>query len=385
MTIEKTVADFFAGIGLVTLGFERSGWNTIYAVDYSSEKLALYTAQFGSVHYHLQDVHEVHGQDVPRVALAHASFPCTDLSVAGSRGGIREGESSAFWEFVRILEEMKAENRLPPILMLENVEGLLTSQGGKDLVAVLESLTRLDYSVDMFLINASHFVPQSRVRLFVIGAQVAPLTTRLELETQLVRSGNARPEKIKEFIRAHANLRWSLRSIPHLPSRSIDLSDIIDQDADWWEEDRRDYLFNQMFDRHKKMLHQLVDDDRWTYATVFRRMRMRDGEKRSTAEVRIDGVAGCLRTPKGGSARQIVVRVGKGKFDARLLNAKENARLMGADDFNLPDNISLNDALFGFGDAVCVPVVEWIAVNYLDPLFVENAPRWGTMRINGTH
>ena len=83
------------------------------------------------------------------------------------------------------------------------------------------------------------------------------------------------------------------------------------------------------------------------------------------AEIRFDGIAGCLRTPKGGSARQILLEVGKGEINIRLLSPRECARLMGADDFTLSG--TANEALFGFGDAVCVPVVTWIADHYLNP------------------
>ena len=87
------------------------------------------------------------------------------------------------------------------------------------------------------------------------------------------------------------------------------------------------------------------------------------------AEIRSDGIAGCLRTPKGGSARQILLRVGKGEISIRLLSPRECARLMGADEYVISGNI--NQALFGFGDAVCVPVVTWIGENYLNPLLKE--------------
>jgi len=87
------------------------------------------------------------------------------------------------------------------------------------------------------------------------------------------------------------------------------------------------------------------------------------------AELRNDGVAGCLRTPRGGSGRQILVKAGYGKVRVRLLTPRECARLMGADDFVI--NVPLNQALFGFGDAVCVPVIAWIARNYLNPLLDE--------------
>ena len=86
-------------------------------------------------------------------------------------------------------------------------------------------------------------------------------------------------------------------------------------------------------------------------------------------ELRDDGLAGCLRTSRGGSSRQMIVKAGKGKFFVRLLTPRECARLMGADDY--PITAPVNQALFGFGDAVCVPVIEWIAEYYLNPLVNE--------------
>ena len=88
------------------------------------------------------------------------------------------------------------------------------------------------------------------------------------------------------------------------------------------------------------------------------------------AELRTDGIAGCLRTPKGGSGRQILFKGGFGGCRVRLLTPRECARLMGADDYKI--TVSSNNALFGFGDAVCVPVVEWIAKYYLNPLVAES-------------
>ena len=113
----------------------------------------------------------------------------------------------------------------------------------------------------------------------------------------------------------------------------------------------------------------MIDGDSWSYGTVFRRVRTRNGEKRSMAELRTDGVAGCLRTPRGGSGRQILFKAGHGTYHARLLTPRECARLMGAGDYKI--TVPLNQALFGFGDAVCVPVIEWIAQHYLNPMIAE--------------
>ena len=120
-----------------------------------------------------------------------------------------------------------------------------------------------------------------------------------------------------------------------------------------------------MSPKHRTVAEHLIQQPRVSYATAFRRVR----NGRSMAELRADGMAGCLRTPRGGSARQILFRGGHGRHAARLLTPRECARLMGADDYRV--TVSLNQALFGFGDAVCVPVMEWIARYYLNPLITE--------------
>lgn len=373
MALEKTAADFFAGIGLASAGLIKQSWQIKYAVDRSEAKQRMYENHFGTGHYHRDDIKYVVGHDLPPVTLAHASFPCTDTSVAGSRGGIDAGESSAFWHFIRVLREMEKPNGpgKPPLVLVENVEGFLTSGDGRDLESALKSLNQLGYATDILLIDAAHFVPQSRVRLFIIGLLDCANNKSEQIVDHLARSSTVRRDKIQNFINAHPNISWFVFDLPDLPERALSLDEIVDPDAEWWPTEKRDYLFSQMFDRHKEEVRRLSKNDYWSHRTVFRRMRTREGTKKSTAELRLDGIAGCLRTPKGGSARQIILRAGKGRFDARLLNAKENARLMGADDFEIAADLSLNDALFGFGDAVCVPVIEWIAKHYLEPLTAQ--------------
>ena len=106
----------------------------------------------------------------------------------------------------------------------------------------------------------------------------------------------------------------------------------------------------------------MIAGNRYTYGGVFRRVR----HGKSMAELRTDGLAGCLRTPKGGSGRQILFKAGHGRYQVRLLNAAECARLMGAGGYRVDG--TLNQALFGFGDAVCVDCIRWIAENYLNPM-----------------
>jgi len=371
MEYKRTAADFFAGIGLASEGLRHEEWEVSYALDHDSDKREIYEYNYGEApYYEVRDIARVSGNDVPTVDLAHASFPCTDTSLAGERNGMHsEGESSTYWDFARIMKEMG--DRRPSLITLENVEGLLTSGDGEDLEAALSSLNDLGYAVDVLIIDASHFVPQSRVRLFVVG-QRREEQDGIQLEQRLSQSGDARPQKVQDFVRTHSTLEWRLKDLPELPQTDQEVRDIVDKrETGWWEEDRAEYLFSQMYDRHEKKVREMMKRDEWHYGTVFRRTRKRNGKRQSTAELRTDGIAGCLRTPKGGSARQILVRAGRGERDARLLNAKECARLMGVPNFDLDEDISLTQYLWGFGDAVCAPVMEWLADNYLNPALDE--------------
>ncbi|MGH9751393.1 MAG: DNA mismatch endonuclease Vsr, partial [Blastocatellia bacterium] len=166
---QKTFAEFFAGIGLVRMGLERQGWSVAFANDVDERKREMYDAHFGdaSEHFKLCDIHDLSAKDAPTVTLATASFPCNDLSLAGSRNGLSGKQSSAFWGFVRILDEMK--KRRPPVVLIENVTGFLTSHGGDDFKEALLALNELGYGVDTFILDAARFTPQSRQRLFVVG------------------------------------------------------------------------------------------------------------------------------------------------------------------------------------------------------------------------
>jgi len=351
------------------LGLEQEGWSIEFANDIADDKYEMYAAHFQDAksHFILEDIHKLNTDEIPTVTMATASFPCNDLSLAGMRKGLAGKESSAYWGFVRILEEMG--DRRPPIVLLENVSGFLTSHGGRDFQAALLALNRIGYTVDPIIIDAARFVPQSRVRLFVIGCLKNGHGTWKVKDTPSFYESDVRPKPLADFIFCHPEIAWNIRSVPALPANAPSLSDILEELPDmspfWWNDSRRDYLVSQMSEKHAFQLKKMMAKDKWSYGTVFRRIR----NGRSMAELRNDSIAGCLRTPRGGSARQILIQAGYGQVKIRLLTPRECARLMGADDFVI--NTELNQALFGFGDAVCVPVISWIAKHYLNPLVEE--------------
>lgn len=364
------VAEFFAGIGLVRLAFDPHKFKVIFANDIDPDKLEIYKDNFSIDEFRLGDIHLLRQEDIPDCDLVTASFPCTDLSIAGEMNGIHTGESSAFWGLVKLLREMS--HRRPPLVLLENVPGFLMSHEGKDFEAALTSLTELGYACDTFFMDAARFVPQSRLRLFVVGklGEVGQMPFGIA-PTQL------RPKSLIDFILAHPGIRWDLRQLPDPPERtgameSI-LEDLPDDHSAWWSEERANYLVSQFSERHAAVAKKMIDGPCYSYGTAFRRVR----KGRSMAELRTDGVAGCLRTPRGGSGRQILFKGGKGRYQVRLLTARECARLQGVPD-SYQIQVPLNQALFGFGDAVCVPVIEWIVEHYFVPYFSEAPSRLAT-------
>lgn len=366
---QASAAEFFAGAGLARIGLERAGLRVVWSNDVDPDKHRMYTGHFrdradGGHEFRLGDVADVVGADVPDVALAWASFPCTDLSLAGNRSGLDGRHSGTFWHFTRVLDEMGA--RRPPVVALENVAGLASSGRGADLAAALRALNELGYSVDVLAIDAVRFVPQSRPRLFIVGLRTPPAGSQApsaEADEQL------RPRWV-ERVRAEPGLRTHRFPLPAPPPplrRGLDaLVDPVGTDAPtepaWWDARRVAAFLDSLAPVQAARLAALRAARTPTFRTAYRRTRA--GVPRW--ELRADEVSGCLRTARGGSSRQALVRAGRGEVAIRWMSAREYARLMGADDYLL-DGLRPNQALFGFGDAVAVPVVGWLGANYLAP------------------
>jgi DNA (cytosine-5)-methyltransferase 1 len=365
-------AELFAGIGLVRLALERQGWRVVFANDIDPKKAEMYRHNWPTDdHLNVGDIHALDPAALPNCTLYTASFPCNDLSIAGRWEGLQGKESSSFWGLVQKLDDLG--NRRPPFVMLENVVGFLMSHGGRDFEEALLAMNKLGYTVDAVVLNATHWVPQSRPRLFVLARRDEGRDSRT-----FALASDARPESLVRFIGGHPNIRWDIRDLPALPKPATGLADIVEDlpkdDPHWWSRKRADYFMNQMSAKHVAQAREMIAGRSYTFATAFRRVRY----GKSMAELRTDGIAGCLRTPRGGSGRQILFKGGRGKYQVRLLTARECARLQGVPDSYVID-VPLNQALFGFGDAVCVPVIEWIVQHYLKPVVsaLEPCPSHG--------
>ncbi|MDX2277779.1 MAG: DNA cytosine methyltransferase [Hyphomonadaceae bacterium] len=359
--------EFFAGGGLARLGLEPA-FRCAFANDFDPAKAQAYAAAFGAEDLRAGDVWALGPEDLPgKAALAWASFPCQDVSLAGARGGLSAPRSGAFWGFHRLIEKLNAEGRAPDILALENVTGLLSSHGGADFAALIGALDKLGYRAGALEIDAALFTPQSRPRVFVIAARHAPAHLCVSgpsepFHTQAVRGAVARlPEKV----RAHY-VWWRL---PAPPTRNTSLADLLDDDTQvaWRSEEETARLLSQMSALQRARVEAMRSSGRREVGAVFRRIRVEHGEKVQRAEARFDGIAGCLRTPAGGSSRQMLLFVEGAQTRSRLLSPREAARLMGVpEEYPLP--ASQTAALHLLGDAVCVPVVRFLCEHLLAPL-----------------
>lgn len=366
--------EFFAGGGLARLGLEPD-FACTFANDLSPAKAAAYrTAFLPGDDMHEGDIWKLTPAKMPgKAALAWASFPCQDLSLAGARRGLAAPRSGAFWGFHALIEKLGDEGRAPDVLALENVSGLLSSHGGADFTALIHALDDLGYRAGALEIDAALFTPQSRPRLFIIAARNAPahLTASGPVEpfhTQALRNVVARlPDALrKRFV-------WWRLDAP--PKRNTRLADLLDEHSDAWNsEEQTAKLVSQMSTLQRTRLEALQESGRREVGAVFRRIRIEHGERVQRAEARFDGLAGCLRTPTGGSSRQQLIFVEGKHVRSRLLSPREAARLMGAPEhYPLPSGQTA--ALHLVGDAVCVPVVRWLSQNLLSPLAGAAAAR----------
>jgi DNA (cytosine-5)-methyltransferase 1 len=163
--------EFFAGGGMARIGLGAS-WRCLFANDIDAKKGAAYRANFGADELKVCDVGSLTTADLPgRADLCWLSPPCQDISEAGPRAGLAGGRSGAFWPCWRLIEDLNVEGRAPLTIVLENVTGLLESRQGADIAAIRAAFAREGYAHATIVIDAARFVPQSRERVFMIGAR----------------------------------------------------------------------------------------------------------------------------------------------------------------------------------------------------------------------
>jgi len=374
----RTFLEFFAGGGMARAGLEQAGWSCVFANDFDFKKGSTYARNWGvdgvAQELLVEDIRKVDPTGLPKADLAWASFPCQDLSLAGGGAGLRGERSGTFYPFWSILSALAMEDRAPKIVVLENVTGTLTSHQGKDFAAIAQTFTDAGYKYGALIIDAARFVPQSRPRLFVIGVHAD-----VEIAEHLVSGSPVEPFHTRGLQRAVAGISrkaresWCWWNLPIPSDRKQSFIDIIEDDpssVDWHTAEQTDALIAMMSEINLAKVRAAKNAGRRVVGGVYKRTRVEDGVKVQRAEVRFDDVAGCLRTPSGGSSRQLILVVQGKQVRSRLVSSRETARLMGLhDSYVLPERY--NEAYHLTGDGVVVPVVRFLAEHLLTPLIGE--------------
>lgn len=155
----------FSGVGGFDLGFERSGMECKWQVEFDPHCQAVLERHYPNVRRY-KDVRDVGGATLEAVDLICGGFPCQDLSVAGKRAGFAGERSSLWYEYQRIIGELQ-----PNWVVIENVPGLLSSKGGADFAVILKALDELGYGVAWRVLDSQYFgVPQRRRRVFIVAS-----------------------------------------------------------------------------------------------------------------------------------------------------------------------------------------------------------------------
>jgi DNA (cytosine-5)-methyltransferase 1 len=157
-------------VGGFDLALERAGVEVKAMVEWDKNAQGVLRHRFPNVAL-FGDVQEVTGDDlrgagfVPERGIITGGFPCQDLSVAGKRAGLAGERSGLFWEIIRLIDDLR-----PKWVILENVPGLLSSNGGRDMGTVIGTLAECGYGVAYRVLDAQYFgVPQRRRRVFIVG------------------------------------------------------------------------------------------------------------------------------------------------------------------------------------------------------------------------
>lgn len=365
--------EFFSGGGMARLGLGQR-WKCLFANDFCEKKARAYRSNFGeSPELVVRDIRKIATHELPgEPSLVWASFPCQDLSLAGNGVGLKGERSGTFWAFWRLMQGLAREGRSSPLIVVENVIGAITSNRGRDFRAILQAMINAGYRVGALVINAVHFVPQSRPRLFILAVDA-----RLKIPPSLKSDCPNMLWHPKTLRTAHEELpqafheSWVWWHLPEPSLRQGTLADMIEPSpsgVEWHTREETKRLLSMMSRANLRKVELVSRLRNPVVGTVYRRTRPDDaGRKVQRAEVRFDQISGCLRTPVGGSSRQTILVVNGDSIRSRLLSSREAARLMGVtDSYILPENYT--EAYHLMGDGLVIPVVSWLEAHLLYPL-----------------
>ena len=160
-------ADLFAGVGGIRIGFEKAGFETVFANDFEPNCKYTYDLNFSSVPLLVEDLNKVNPKSIPDFDILLGGFPCQPFSIAGYRKGFTDkNRGDLFFTIARILKVKK-----PKAILLENVKNLKGHDKGKTFEIIMGVLNELGYHIKAEVLNTMEYgnVPQNRERIYIVG------------------------------------------------------------------------------------------------------------------------------------------------------------------------------------------------------------------------
>ncbi len=300
--------DLFAGVGGIRLGFERAGFETVFANDFEEKCKATYDLNFPTSKLVVEDIRKIEIDDLPEFDFLLGGFPCQAFSIAGYRKGFEDekGRGNLFFDIARIIEARKPEG-----FLLENVKNLKTHDGGKTFSIIQDALADLGYHVKYKVLNSMEYgnIPQNRERIYIVGFKNKAYTDRFEF-----------PEQKK---------------------LSVKITDILEKKVP------EKYYYNDkpLFEKLKDSITEEGKVYQW------RRQYVRENKK---------GVSPTLTANMGMGGHNVPLI--KDKKGIRKLTPRECASLQGfPTDYALPEGMADSSLYKQFGNSVTVTVIEAVA------------------------
>lgn len=160
--------DLFAGVGGLRMGFEKAGFQTVFANDFEHKCKYTYDLNFATSKLTVEDIRKIGLDDLPEFDFLLGGFPCQAFSIAGYRQGFSDekGRGNLFFDVARIIEARK-----PQGFLLENVKNLKSHDGGRTFRIIEETLKGLGYHIQAKVLNTMDYgnVPQNRERIYIVG------------------------------------------------------------------------------------------------------------------------------------------------------------------------------------------------------------------------
>jgi DNA (cytosine-5)-methyltransferase 1 len=333
--------DLFAGIGGIRTGFENIGGQCVFTSEWDSYSQKTYAENFPSTHVLAGDITKIAAEEIPNHDVLLAGFPCQPFSIAGvskknalgkAHGFACEAQGTLFFDVARIIKAKQ-----PRAFLLENVKNLQSHDKGHTFDVIKRTLTEeLGYSIHVKVIDAAHYVPQHRERIYIVGFREPTAFDWAALQL---------PPKTHNLAEI---LHRTDGAEPYLP----------------WDTDR-------FFDRiaKKPLAKYTLTDNLWRYLQAYAEKHRLKGNGFGFGLVKESNIARTLSARYYKDGSEILIYQGENK-NPRRLTPRECARLMGyPDSFRIP--VSDSRAYRQFGNSVVVEVVTQVA-RLMQPMLEED-------------